>query len=62
MEIFKWLIYGLCMKVIKEFLPYIKQMIREPLFWIILIGLVVLGIIGYVSEKREKKNKKISPE
>jgi len=45
------------MKVIKEFLPYIKQMIREPLFWIILIGLVALGIIGYVSEKREKKSK-----
>lgn len=59
MEFFKLLIYGLCMKVMKEFLPqilpFIKQMIREPLFWIILIGLVVIGIIGYVSENREKK-------
>jgi hypothetical protein len=61
MELFKWLIYGLFVKIMKEFfpkiLPYIKQMIREPLFWIILIGLVVLAIIGYISEKVEKENK-----
>ncbi len=50
------LIYGLFFIVIKKLLPYIKEMIGETLFWIILIELVVLGIIGYLL-KREIKNK-----
>ena len=53
MEFFKILIDGLLYSVIKNFL--LPIVIKEPLFWIILIGFVVLGIIGYVLEKRAKK-------
>jgi len=63
MEFFKWLIYGLCIKVLKENLPkilsYIKQMVREPLFWGIVIGVlifIIIGIVGYGLERREKRN------
>jgi hypothetical protein len=50
------------MKVIREFLPkilsYIKQMIREPLFWVILVIFIGLAIIGTIEERREKKSKR----
>jgi hypothetical protein len=62
MELFKWVINAVCIKVFKEIFPgilsYIKQNVREPLFWVILIIIIGLVIIGIIHERREKKSER----
>jgi len=62
MELFKWVIYAVCIKVFKEIFPrilsYIKQIVQEPLFWVILIIIIALVIIGIIQERREKKSER----
>ena len=48
---------GIAAFLFKKFVYYMKSISGEPLFWVILIGLVVLGILGYILEKAGKKNK-----
>jgi hypothetical protein len=59
MEFFELVIKGGIFVLIKRFLPkilpYIGQIIREPLFWVILIGLIIVIIIGNVLERKEKR-------
>jgi DnaJ-class molecular chaperone len=61
MEFLQWVIKGGIFVLIKKFLPkilpYINQMIREPLFGVILAILIALAIIGTIAEHREKKSK-----
>ncbi len=45
--------------LLKKFVQYMKSLSGEPLYWVILgiiIGLVILGIIGLIQERREKKS------
>jgi hypothetical protein len=35
---------------------YIKALTDEPLFWAIVVGLIILLIIGYVLEGKKKRN------
>ena len=62
MELLEWAIRGGIFAVIKKFFPkilsYINQMIREPLFWIVLAIFIGLAIIGTIAERREKRNKR----
>ena len=56
---FKGAIQGLRVVVLKmiqhKILPHINQMIREPLFWVILIIIIGLVIIGIIEERRGKE-------
>ena len=62
MGIFKWVILRICIRVFKEifpnFLSYVKKIVEEPLFWVILIIIIALGIIGIIQERREKKSER----
>ena len=52
--LFKWAYMIIGVKLGQK---YIKPMIGEPLFWVIVIGLIILAIIGYIVERKGEKNK-----
>jgi len=58
MSFLEGIMIGIGVTFFKKFAHYTMSIKGEPLFWIILIGLVAIGIIGYVSEKIEKKSKR----
>jgi|GEM_PF-5966720 len=64
MGFLEWFIKGSIFVLIKKFLPkilpYINQIIREPLFWVIFVIFIGLVIIGIIEELREKKSKRRS--
>lgn len=41
-----------------KILSYINQIIKEPLFWIIVAIFIGLAIIGFIVGRREKKSKR----
>jgi len=59
-EFFKWGIRYIEIWVFKQILPkivsFVKQNLREPLFWVILIIIIGLIIIGIIQERRKKKS------
>lgn len=42
----------------KDISPYIKSFIGEPLFWGIVIGVLIISIIGYIGYVLEHKKKR----
>ena len=46
---------GIGVFLLKKFVYYIKSISGEPLFWVILIGLIIITIIGSASERKEKR-------
>ena len=42
-------------QILPKIVSLVKQNIREPLFWVILVMIVSLMIIGIIQERREKK-------
>jgi hypothetical protein len=40
---------------LNKILPFIREMIAEPLFWVILVSLIVLIITGYALDRKEKR-------
>ena len=59
---FKWVIRAIEIWVFKQILPkivsFVKQNIREPLFWVILIIIISLLIVGVIEERRGKKSER----
>ena len=41
---------------LKTIIPYLKAWVREPLLGAILVGLIILFIIGYVTDRKERIN------
>ena len=62
MELFRLLKNAIKIWVFKQILPkivsFVEQNVREPLFWVILIIIMALVIIGIIRERREKKSER----
>lgn len=49
---------GIAAFLLKKFVYYMKSISGEPLFWVILIIIIGLVIIGIIGERRGKKNER----
>jgi hypothetical protein len=53
---FRFLIYRSLIPYFKRGVEYIKFLTGEPLFWVILIGLIIIIIFAYALERKKKRS------